>query len=189
MRGHHRRAGFVTGQAIALLAPRIGTRAACRASGVAQASWYRRHRASPPRPRRAAVPHRDRVQPRALAAAERQAILSMLHSERFADTAPAEAWATLLDEGIYLGSVSTFYRILREAGESRERRAQAIHPAAVQPELVAADPNQVCSWDITRLHGPAKWTDYHLYVILDIFSRHAVGWMPRPASPPPWPRS
>ena len=109
--------------------------------------------------------------------AERQAILDVLHSARFADTAPAKAWAILLDEGIYLGSVSTFYRVLREAGESRERRAQATHPAAVKPELAATGPNQVYSWDITKLHGPAKWTYYHLYVILDIFSRYAVGWM------------
>ncbi len=167
----------MTDEAIALLAPRIGTRAACAASGVAQASWYRRHRASLAPPRPAPVPHRERRQPRALAAAERQAILGVLHSARFADTAPAEAWAVLLDEGIYLGSVSTFYRVLREAGESRERRAQAAHPAAVKPELAAAGPNQVYSWDITKLHGPAKWTYYHLYVILDIFSRYAVGWM------------
>jgi putative transposase len=167
----------VTDQAIALLAPRIGTRAACAASGVAQATWYRRHRASPAPPRRAAVPHRDRVQPRALAVAERHAILGMLHSDRFADLAPAEVWAILLDEGIYLGSVSTFYRVLRQAGESRERRAQATHPAAVKPELLATGPNQVYSWDITKLHGPVKWTYYHLYVILDVFSRYAVGWM------------
>ena len=86
-------------------------------------------------------------------------------------------WAVLLDEGTYLGSVSTYYRVLREAGESRERRAQATHPAAVKPELAATGPNQVYSWDITKLHGPAKWTYYHLYVILDIFSRYAVGWM------------
>jgi putative transposase len=123
------------------------------------------------------VPHRDRAQPRALDPAERQAILDMLHSERFADTAPAEAWAILLDEGTYLGSVSTYYRILRQAGESRERRAQAVHPAAVKPELVATGPDQVYSWDITKLHGPAKWTYYHLYVILDIYSRYVVGWM------------
>ena len=165
----------MTDEAIAVMAPRIGTRAACAAAGVAQASWYRRHRASPAPPRPAPVPHRDRAQPRALAAAERQAILDMLHSARFADTAPAEAWATLLDEGTYLGSVSTFYRVLREAGESRERRAQAAHPAAVKPELAATGPNQVWSWDITKLHGPAKWTYYHLYVILDIFSRYVVG--------------
>jgi putative transposase len=167
----------VTDEAIAVLAPRIGTRAACAASGVPQATWYRRHRASPVPGRPAAVPHRDRVQPRALAAAEREAILDMLHSDRFADTAPAEVWAVLLDEGIYLGSVSTYYRVLREAGESRERRAQATHPAAVKPELAATGPNQCWSWDITKLHGPAKWTYYYLYVILDIFSRYAVGWM------------
>jgi putative transposase len=167
----------VTDEAIALLAPRIGTRAACAAAGMPQATWYRRHRISPPLPKPAPVPHAERAQPRALAPAERQAILDVLHSGRFADTAPAEAWATLLDEGIYLGSVSTFYRILRAAGESRERRAQATHPAAVKPELMAAGPNQVYSWDITKLHGPAKWTYYYLYVILDIFSRYAVGWM------------
>jgi putative transposase len=167
----------VTDQAIALLAPRIGTRAACAASGVAQASWYRRHRASPAPARRAPVPHRDRVQPRALSPAERAAILAALHAERFADTAPAEVWATLLDEGTYLGSLSTFYRLLRQAGETRERRAQAAHPAAVKPELAATGPNQVWSWDITKLHGPAKWTYYYLYVILDIYSRYATGWM------------
>jgi len=161
----------------ALLAPRIGTRAACAAAGVAQASYYRRHRVSAAPPRRLPVPHRDRHQPRALDPAERQAILAMLHSDRFADLAPAEAWAILLDEGAYLGSVSTFYRVLRQAGESRDRRAQATHPAAVKPELAAAAPNQVYSWDITKLHGPAKWTYYHLYVILDIYSRYAVGWM------------
>jgi putative transposase len=167
----------VTGEAIALLAPRIGTRAACAAAGVPQATWYRRHRISAPPPKPAQVPQAERVQPRALAPAERAAILDALHSERFADTAPAGVWATLLDEGTYLGSVSTFYRVLRAAGESRERRTQATHPAAVKPELVATGPNQVYSWDITKLHGPAKWTYYHLYVILDIFSRYAVGWM------------
>ena len=123
------------------------------------------------------MPHRDRVQPRALSPAERAAILGVLHAERFADTAPAEVWATLLDEGTYLGSLSTFYRLLRQAGESRERRAQASHPAAVKPELIADGPNRVWSWDITKLHGPAKWTYYYLYVILDIYSRYAVGWM------------
>jgi putative transposase len=167
----------VTGQAIALLAPRIGTRAACAASGVPQATWYRRHRASPAPARRAPVPHRDRAQPRALTPAERAAILTALHAERFADAAPAEVWAILLDEGTYLGSLSTFYRLLRQAGETRERRPQATHPAAVKPELIATGPNQVWSWDITKLHGPAKWTYYYLYVILDIYSRYAAGWM------------
>ena len=106
----------MTDEAITLLAPRIGTRAACAAAGVPQATWYRRHRISPPPVRPPPVPHAERAQPRALAPAERQAILDALHSERFADTAPAEAWAVLLDEGTYLGSVSTFYRVLRAAG-------------------------------------------------------------------------
>jgi putative transposase len=167
----------VTDRAIAMLMPVIGTRAACGAAGVAQASWYRRHGASPAPAGRPPVPHRDRVQPRALPAAERAAILAALHAERFADLAPAEVWAILLDEGAYLGSLSTFYRLLRQAGESRERRAQATHPAAVKPELIATGPNQVWSWDITKLHGPAKWAYSYLYVILDIYSRYAVGWM------------
>lgn len=94
--------------------------------------------------------------------------------------APAEVWAILLDEGRYLGSIATFYRLLREFGESRERRAQATHPAKVKPELSATGPNQVWSWDITKLRGPAKWSCYHLYVILDIFSRYVVGWMVAP---------
>jgi putative transposase len=93
------------------------------------------------------------------------------------DLARAEVWAILLDEGRYLGSISTFYRLLRAAGAVRERRRQATHPAALKPELVAAAPNEVWSWDITKLRGPAKWAWYHLYVILDIYSRYAVGWM------------
>ena len=100
-----------------------------------------------------------------------------MHSDRFADLAPAEVWATLLDEGVYLGSESTFYRLLRRAGEVRERRRQATHPAKVKPELIAGAPNEVWSWDITKLRGPAKWSYYYLYVILDIFSRYVVGWM------------
>jgi putative transposase len=167
----------VTDAANATLTPQVGTRAACAALGAAQAGYYRRHRASPAPERRAPVAHRDRVQPQALSSAERHAILDMLHQPRFVDLAPAEVWATLLDEGTYLGSLSTFHRLLRAAGESRERRAQAVHPAAVKPELVATGPNQVYSWDITKLLGPAKWTYYYLYVILDIYSRYAVGWM------------
>ena len=109
--------------------------------------------------------------------AEQTAILDVLHSERFADASPAQVWASLLDEGVYLGALSTFYRLLRARGESRDRRRQASHPARVKPELVATAPNAVWSWDITKLRGPAKWTYYYLYVILDIFSRYAVGWM------------
>ena len=167
----------MTDQAVSELAPRIGVREACDALGASQAGYYRRHRKSATPARPAPIGHRDRPQPRALSGAEQQAILQVLHSERFLDCSPAEVWATLLDEGVYLGSPSTFYRLLRQAGEVRERRAQATHSAKVKPELVAHAPNQVYSWDITKLRGPAKWTYYHLYVILDIFSRYAVGWM------------
>jgi len=167
----------MTDAAITELAPRIGTRAACAATGTSQASWYRRHRVTPPPPGREPVHQRDREQPRALAPPERQAILDVLHSDRFADVSPEEAWAVLLDEGTYLGSASTFYRVLRTGGETRERRRQATHPAKVKPELRADGPNQVWSWDITKLHGPAKWTYYYLYVIIDIYSRYVTGWM------------
>lgn len=167
----------MTDQAIITLTDRVGVRAACDAVGAAQAGYYRRHRTSPAAARPTPAPQRDRVQPRALSREERQAILDVLHSDRFADLAPGEVWAILLDEGVYLGSQSTFYRLLRAASGTRERRRQATHPAAVKPELAATGPNQVYSWDITKLHGPAKWTYYYLYVILDIYSRYVVGWM------------
>jgi putative transposase len=161
--------------AIAELAPVVGTTAACAAVGRARATHYRLHRKSPPRPRPA--PRPPRPQPRALSEEERQGVLEVLHSERFVDVAPPEVYATLLDEGVYLASVPTMYRILRSVGEVRERRRQAVHPPYVKPELVAERPNQVWSWDITKLHGPQKWTYYYLYVVLDIFSRYVVGWM------------
>jgi putative transposase len=140
----------MTDTAISKLAPVIGVRAACQAVGSPQASWYRRHRQSPAPQRPAPVPHRDRVQPRALSEAERQAILHELHSERFIDVSPTEVWAILLDEGRYFGSLSTFYRLLRDASGTRERRRQATHPASVKPELVATEPNAVWSWDNRR---------------------------------------
>lgn len=164
-------------QAVIELKPVVGVRNACDVLGGSQAGFWRRNRQSPPPPRPAPIPHNQRHQPRALSAIEQQAILDALHSDRFADMAPAQVWAILLDEGVYLGSESTFYRLLRRAGEVRERRRQASHPAAVKPELIATAPNTVWSWDITKLHGPAKWTYYYLYVILDIFSRYVVGWM------------
>jgi putative transposase len=162
-------------QAVAILAPAVGTARACRAVGQPRSGWYRRHRQSPPPPRppRAAAP----PQPRALHACERQLVLEVLHAERFWDTAPASVYATLLDEGVYLASVSTMYRLLRQLGETGDRRRHATHPARVKPELLATGPNQCWSWDITKLAGPAKWTWYYLYVILDIYSRYVVGWM------------
>ena len=135
----------MTDTAVAELAPTIGVRAACDALGAAQASYYRRHRHSPAPARPTPVSHRDRLQPRALSDAQQQAIRTELHSDRFADMAPAEVWAILLDEGRYLGSISTFYRLLRRAGETGERRRQATHPATVKPELVATTPNAVWS--------------------------------------------
>jgi putative transposase len=106
--------------------------------------------------------------------------VEVLNSERFCDQAPAQVWATLLDEGIYLGSVSTMYRILRARHQVRERRRQARRPATIKPELVADGANQVWSWDITKLAGPHKWNWFHLYVVLDVWSRYAVGWMVAP---------
>jgi putative transposase len=162
-------------QAVATLAPAVGMVRACRAVGQPRSSWYRRHRQSPPPsrpPRPASAP-----QPRALSAAERAQVLEVLHAERFWDTAPAGVYATLLDEGSYLCSVATMYRLLRQRGETGDRRRHATHPARVKPELVATRPNQCWSWDITKLAGPAKWTWFYLYVILDLYSRYAVGWM------------
>ena len=159
-------------QTVEELTPVIGTRPACRALGVASATIYRRRNPPPPRPPKP----RDRPA-RALSDAERAAVLGELCSERFADSAPAQVYATLLDEGRYLASERTMYRILEvEHGGVRERRAQLAHPPYQAPELLAERPNEVWSWDITKLKGPAKWTYYHLYVILDVFSRYAVGW-------------
>jgi putative transposase len=150
----------------------IGTRPACRALGVAPATIYRHRRPRAPRPPRPRPPS-----PRALSEPEREAVLDELHSERFVDCAPAAVWATLLDEGRYLASERTMYRLLAgEHGRVRERRAQLEHPAYARPELLAERPNEVYSWDITKLKGPAKWTYFYLYVILDVFSRYAVGW-------------
>jgi putative transposase len=116
-------------------------------------------------------------QPRALTHTERAAVLGVLHEERFVDQAPATVYATLLDEGRYLCSVPTMYRLLHAADEVHERRRQARHPATVKPELVATAPNSVWSWDITKLLGPQKWTYFHLYVIIDIYSRYVPGWL------------
>jgi putative transposase len=159
------------------LAPVIGTRAACAAVGRSRATYYRYHRQSPSSSR----PSRKRVpQPRALSQSERAEVLGVLHQERFVDQAPASVYANLLDEGRYLCSVPTMYRLLRAEDEVRERRRQATHPATVKPELVATGPNQVWSWDITKLLGPQKWTYFHLYVIIDIYSRYVVGWLLAP---------
>ena len=158
-------------QAVEDLAPIVGTRPACAALGVSPATIYRRRR--PPEGR---VRKLQRPSVRALSAEEREAVHDVLTSERFVDYSPSQVWATLLDEGKYLCSVRTMYRVLDERAEVRERRAQLRHPAYSKPELLAEQPNQLWSWDITKLLGPAKWTYYYLYVILDVFSRYVVGW-------------
>jgi len=154
------------------LTPIIGTRPACRAVGASVATIYRRRR--PPERR----PPGPRPTPaRALSEPERQQVLDVLHSERFVDVAPEETYATLLDEGTYLCSTRTMYRILAARhGGVRERRAQLTHPAYNKPELLAERPNELWSWDVSKLKGPAKWTWFYLYVILDVFSRYVVGW-------------
>jgi putative transposase len=154
------------------LTPLIGTRPACRALGASPATIYRRRR--PPEPR---TPKPRPTPERALSGAERGAVLEVLHSERFVDISPEETWATLLDEGTYLCSTRTMYRILASHhGGVRERRDQLTHPAYAKPELLAERPNELWSWDVSKLKGPAKWTYYYLYVILDVFSRYVVGW-------------
>jgi putative transposase len=159
-------------QAANELSREVGTRRACEALGIPRASFYRERqglkvdgRTSPGR------------SPRGLSAEERQQVKDILNSERFVDKAPREVFATLLDEGQYVCSVRTMYRILEEDQASQERRNQLRHPDYQKPELLATAPNQVWSWDITKLLGPQKWTYYYLYVILDIFSRYVVGWM------------
>ena len=157
--------------AVQPLAAQVGVAPACQALGVSRASFYRRQRSTPghrqPRPTPA----------RALCEAEREQILDVLAGPRFVDRAPAEVVATLLDEGHYLCSERTMYRILAADQPVRERRNQREHPQYTKPELVATAPNQTWSWDITKLLGPTKWTYFYLYVVLDIFSRYAVGWM------------
>src|SRR5262245_24845263 len=161
-------------RAIVELEPIVGVRAACAAVGEAQARWYRRHRQSPPpwRPQRVPTP-----QPRALSEVERKELRRVLNTDEHVDEAPATVDAKLLDQGVYLASVPTMYRVLRAHDEVHERRRQATHPAAKKPELLAERPNQVYSWDITKLLGPAKWTYYYLYAIIDIYSRYVPGWM------------
>ena len=154
------------------LAPLLGTAGACRASGRSRATHYRRAAPpvlGPPPPRPPAA--------NALSPEEVEALLDELRSPRFCDLAPAQVWANLIDDGVYLASISTMYRVLRTGGEIRERRAQATHPPRARPELMADRPNMCWSWDITKLRGPHKGVWFDCYVIIDIFSRYVVGWM------------
>jgi putative transposase len=157
-------------QTITELSPRLGVAPTCTALSVSRASYYRGLAPAPePKPRPTPA--------RALMPEERQAVLDVLHEPRFVDLAPAQVFATLLDEGTYLGSERTFYRVLETNAEVRERRDQLRHPQYAAPELLATRPNELWSWDITKLLGPTKWTYYYLYVVLDVFSRYVVGWL------------
>lgn len=152
--------------------PTFGVAGACAALGLTRASFYRHIK-----PAVDLLLRRRPIPARALSGTERQAVLDHLHEPRFVDQSPAEVHSTLLDEGAYLCSVRTMYRILADQHEVRERRNQLRHPHYAKPELLATAPNQVWSWDITKLLGPAKWTYFYLYVLLDIFSRYVVGWL------------
>jgi putative transposase len=154
---------------VAFLAPQVGIVAACVMLAVSRASYYR-----------SLVPWvaaRRPSPPRTLSADEREQVLEVLHEPRFVDLAPAEVYATMLDEGRYLCSERTMYRILAANQEVRERRDQLRHANHPRPELLATKPNELWSWDITKLLGPTKWTYFYLYVVLDVFSRYVVGWM------------
>jgi len=155
---------------VSTVGPRLGVAATCMALGLAVATYYRRRCPRPTPPRRPSPP-------RTLAATERTAILDVLHAAPFVDLAPAQVYARLLDAGRYLCSQRTMYRILAAHREVRERRDQLRHPRYAAPQLLATRPNQLWSWDITKLLGPAKWTYFYLYVILDVFSRYVVGWL------------
>ena len=157
-------------QAAEVLAPTAGVVRACQALNLSRASFYRRQAPAKPTP----TPCRS---PRRIGDEERRNVLAELHSERFIDKAPAEVYAALLDEDTYLCSERSMYRILAEHDEVRERRNQIRRPNYAKPELLATGPNEVWSWDITKLKGPAKWTYFYLYVILDIYSRYVTGWM------------
>ncbi len=163
-------------ECFATVEPLLGTKSACAAVGRPRASHYRRLR-----PRRTTERKPRPAPPNKLSDEEVDAVLEVLRSERFADCSPAQVYFTLLDEGVYLASESSYYRILRSQGEVRERRRQVTHPAKVKPELVADRPLVVWSWDITKLKGPQRGEYYDLYVVLDIFSRYVVAWCVAPS--------
>jgi putative transposase len=150
----------------------VGTRRACRLVGRPRSTHYWRRRSKSAPAQRAARPRPAN----ALSEPERDRVLALLRDPAFVDKAPAQVWAGLLDQGIYLCSQSTMYRLLRAWGESGERRRQATHPSKAKPELLAHGPGQVYSWDITKLRGPWRGVWYDLYVMLDIFSRYVLGW-------------
>ena len=152
----------------------VGASAACRSLGIAHSTYYRHKR--PVRVRKITAPQKCRVPGRGLTQSEQERVVSDLNSDRFKDMAPPQVYSTLLDEGVFHCSISTMYRLLRKRGEINERRKQRTHVSAQRPELLATGPNQVWSWDITKLKGPRRWMYFHLFVVIDVFSRFVVGW-------------
>ena len=158
---------------VLLLAEQTSTAEACQLLGKPRASHYREQQ---PRPLVPAQRAPRAAPPNALTVAEQDAVITVLTSPRFCDKSVAQTWATLLDEGVYLASMSTMHRLLRLIGQAGDRHDQASHPTRARPELMATQPGQVWSWDITKLRGPQRGAYYDLYVILDIYSRYVVGW-------------
>jgi putative transposase len=154
------------------LSPGIGKKSSCSAFDIPRASFYRFHTPKIPVEKQGAISHIS------LSGNEQQTVLDLLHSEKYQDKAPYQVYASLLDDGIYHCSIRTMYRLLeKEHGTVKERRQQVRRPHYEKPELLATAPNQVWSWDITKLKSVTKWTYFYLYVIMDIFSRYVVGWM------------
>ena len=166
----------MTEAAFTELRPLVSIKWACALVGKPRGTCYRRLHTRPAGERRRRSAPANTLHP-----AERRQVADILHEPRFCDLAPAQIWARLLDEGVYLASISTMYRVLREQGESRDRRRQRTHPARKKPELLARKPNEVWSWDITKLRGPERSVYYEPYVIIDIFSRYVPGWLVAPA--------
>jgi len=161
-------------EAAELLSSEIGIKSACEALNFSRAGFYREQKRDPSGGEQS---KREISHPRSLTPKEQEKVLETLHAEQFVDQSPQAVYATLLDEGQFLCSISTMYRLLAKNNEVKERRRQLRHPQYSKPELLATGPNQLWSWDITKLSGPVKWCYYHLYVIMDIFSRYIVGWM------------
>ena len=157
-------------KAVIDLSKETNRKLACEVFHIPRATFYRFLRPCDPKKRPSP--------PLALSVGERKQVLDILHDERFQDLAPHQVYATLLDEGKYVCSIRTMYRILEaEHGDVKERRRQVQRPHYSKPELLATAPNEVWSWDITKLKSNVKWTYFYLYVIIDIFSRYVVGWM------------
>ncbi|MHB8190437.1 MAG: IS3 family transposase [Ferrimicrobium sp.] len=172
MRRGAKRANAIVRAGVEELRGIIGLEAACSTLGIGRSSYYYISTEHLPAPK----PKEPKPRYGQLSQEEYDKIIEVCNSPRFQDCSVREIYATLLDEGVYLASIATMYRVLKRAGQTRERRRQATHPARVKPELLATGPGQVWSWDISKLKGPTKGVHYDLYVILDIYSRSIVGW-------------